>query len=1204
MPTENENAATLAVDDEILGQVLDQTSADFAQERETQDQGIMGAAVDFAKSIGVGAAKSIFETGDFIMGEPAEEDKTGIRRGIEAEGERLAQDSVVNAATIPVAQFVTGLIGAGKFVKGAQAVGLGFKAATRGGKAVAESVKGAAVGSIAFDPHEERLSNAIQSVPALQNPVTDYLAADPKDTAAEGRFKAALESIGMDAVLVPAFKASVKAYKSLRGGNTKAADRALAEAENAVANVAPVPEPAAPRAMPETIGKVLDESAAAADANTAAVAQGFVPPPPQPMLRPLATKHVSKVLEQAHNDSHALTFYGSREAAEAAGHQFSKADLPWQMWQGNITDDLNAFIANIAETREAEFIKRKGGAAQSDASVNAMVKQRVELWAEDPQLILGTLHQAGKDANKLRVHAETATALGLKAMDEAHRVTAKMRMGNLAEWGGDRAAALEDFSKRAAVASALLSYSRSIFTNAGRTLRSARADVPRLNADDLRKLDGMNPEALAKLFEQSEGDLGTLKSLLSQPGRLAKAVDGANFLLVNNLLWGWPTHVVNLAGTVFMMGARPMQRAIGAQVQRGLPTSWGGTSAAEASAATTQNLRQYRYMVSSLIPSTRMALKAFVDGESVITPFRTVWFRYSAAQRQEARTTGRIQFRPANSVENLAHNAAMAAQTAIGLPTRSLGFVDELSRQVSYRGMIMAEASIEADRKGLTGRAYKDFIKNALEQSFDGAGAATNARAVQEAKTINFQQDLLKRGWGGLPTGGHMLQEAVGSNPLLRQIVPFVRTPVNVLREGVKLTPGLNLLQKEYLDAISGRMGQDAQAQAIGQMSMGALFLTSAAALVDAGLFTGSGPRDPKTRQELTAAGWKPNSLVIQDDDGRTHYIQIGRLDPMGLVFGTVADIMDIAQHPEKRDTADNLAMGLFVALLGQLRERTYVQGIIQFLDALSDPNTMATRWAGRHVSNLVPFSSAFRNYGTGSLEYLHEARTFTDHAMATTPGLSSSVPLKYDAWGDPIRVRRGPWSTAENDVVDREIIRMGIVSGFAVGPANSSLSAGVDLRDITLEDGRNAYEVYQQLAGHLPKGSALKDVMAKVIKSKAYQESPDGAATTKGTRQWILTGEMAKYRAAAKQALLGMSPKVRAELMKAEDKARGQRAEAQAAERQREIAAQRSMMQGAELLSAFGIAPGGAAEAPAPPRQATPNLDNLMRSLQPRGGE
>ena len=1145
-----------------------EAAAPQSQPPTQESKGLVGGAVDLAKSVGVGIAQSLFETKDFIAGEPTEQDKSGIRRDIEAAGKELAAESTLNAVAIPVAQFVTGLVGAGKFVKGAQAVGLGFKAVTRGGKAAAESVKAAAAGAVVFDPHEERLSNVLKEDFGVRWAVTDYLAADPADSAAEGRFKTALESLGMDAVMLGTFAPAVKAYRAIRGGRADEAVAAATEAEHAF-NASRAPEP--PTAANDPIIALFDA----------------------PEAKPLTTKEAAEIYNGAIQDSDALARHGSRQAAIAAGHTFAKADLPWQMWSGNTTDELNAFVARVAETREAEFIKAKGGATQPDAAVNRMVAQRAELWGESPEVVLGQLQTAAGGATKMAAHAETATVLGLKAMDEADQVVRKIRMGNLEEWGGDRATALADFKHRAAVASALMSYSRSFFSNAGRTLRRARGDVPRLTAEELTQLDNLPADRLAKLFEQADGDVGALKSLLSRPTMLSKIADGANFLLVNNLLWGSTTHIVNLSSTVFMMAARPAQRAIGATAQQGL----GIIGATDGTAARTQALRQYRYMASSLVASARMAGKAFVEGESIITPYKTEWSRY--VSDAPTRTAGRIEFKPAQSVEDVAHNAMVGIKTAIGLPTRALGFVDELTRQMSYRGMVMAEASIEAERLGLAGAEYQAFIRNALENSLDESGAALNARASQEAKTVNFQQDLTKRGWGDYATAGSMVQGLVSGNALMRQVIPFVRTPINVLREGVRLTPGLNLLQREFNEAIRGKQGVEAQAQAIGQMSMGTLFLGAAATLVDAGMFTGSGPSDPVARRNLVATGWKPNSIVWQNSEGETHYFQLGRFDPIGLVFGTVADLLDIAQHPDKREVVDNGAVAVMVALTHQLRERTYVQNFIHFLDALSDPGQNLGRFAGRQFANLVPMSSAFRNYGGQSMDYMHEARTLVDHAIASTPGLSASVPLRYDAFGDPIRVRRGPWSTVEDNVVDRELIRMSIETDYNVSAPSSQLAPRVDLRDLTLEDGRNAYETYQQYAGR-PKGAPpLKQAVAKVIQSAAYQASPDGPASVRGTRQWILAGVLAKYREGALKRLVSESAVVREARVSAARKAAAERA-ANINPAPTRVAQQQSQEQTAALLASFGLsAAPTVAQSARPATSGGADIEELLRQFQ-----
>lgn len=74
----------------------------------------------------------------------------------------------------------------------------------------------------------------------------------------------------------------------------------------------------------------------------------------------------------------------------------------------------------------------------------------------------------------------------------------------------------------------------------------------------------------------------------------------------------------------------------------------------------------------------------------------------------------------------------------------------------------------------------------------------------------------------------------------------------------------------------------------------------------------------------------------------------------------------------------------------------------------------------------------------------------------------------------------------------------------------------GVDLRDVTTADGRNAYEALQELAGHPTRGPSLKETMARLMATKAYQSAPDGEPgdyATRGTKQAMLTGTATKFR-------------------------------------------------------------------------------------------
>lgn len=62
---------------------------------------------------------------------------------------------------------------------------------------VGAGIGGAIVDFSVWDPHEDRLSNMIQSVPGLANPVTEFLAADEMDSELLGRVKQTIEGFGM-----------------------------------------------------------------------------------------------------------------------------------------------------------------------------------------------------------------------------------------------------------------------------------------------------------------------------------------------------------------------------------------------------------------------------------------------------------------------------------------------------------------------------------------------------------------------------------------------------------------------------------------------------------------------------------------------------------------------------------------------------------------------------------------------------------------------------------------------------------------------------------------------------------------------------------------------------------------------------------------------------------------------------------------------
>lgn len=139
-------------------------------------------------------------------------------------------DTTVNGVISSVAQFVVPFSVAGKAMRAAKFGSNVAASFPRAMKAVRPMIQGAIADFSAFDAHEKRLSNLIQSVPVLRNPVTEYLSAEDTDGQLEGRFKNAVEGLGLGA-LTDAFVKGVKAVRAARIAKAKAKAEGLKDVE-------------------------------------------------------------------------------------------------------------------------------------------------------------------------------------------------------------------------------------------------------------------------------------------------------------------------------------------------------------------------------------------------------------------------------------------------------------------------------------------------------------------------------------------------------------------------------------------------------------------------------------------------------------------------------------------------------------------------------------------------------------------------------------------------------------------------------------------------------------------------------------------------------------------------------------------------------------------------------------------------------------
>ncbi len=1145
-----------------------------------QQEGPDGAGVieRTARAASIGASKALFETKDFLVGEPKETDKADIRQSFEAQGRALANESIGYGLTEGVSQLTVGLIGAGKLLAP-------LKAYTEGSailKTGYEIAKGAIAGYTVLDPHEDRLSNLVEEFPDLQNPVTNYLAADPDDTAAEGRFKNALESIGADLTLVGA----VRVIKYLRNSDKAAAAKEIAKLEKsrlANANEYGLPdapsvggevrasevnfnpeeeirpgiwkETPKPGEAPREVGAIGGPSPAKTEGVPTGPAEdtmeqlGTKPPinpkTGQPLLptekvplkavptQEIPGDDIAKILRDTQADAKAVETYGSKALAQEAGHDFGKRiPLPWQKL--HITGNVESLIQRSAKVLEDRFNVAKGGKVLTDEHMRSLANELGLQFNEDPALILGQLAEAGDKAKLLAPQMEAALRLGNRMFNDADDLANRIANGNLHEFGGNVQLATQEFMARLGVSFDTMASANSMLANSGRTLRFARSQF-RFRPADIARLKGMDPEQVIMVMRKAGGDPKKVAMLLNENWR-KRVLDEATWHLTNGLLWMWPTHMVNLTTNAFMLAARPIEKTFGSAALRLITKDPG--KRAELSSLTRQGLREYHYTIASLADGWSNAVEAFRRGDSILNPQNTEFFDGSVTGPQ----TQPLQWKPWNSVWDVAHNAWQSAnyRTLVGLPTRTLGGADEFFKTLRYRAVVQSKAATDAAGLGLTGRDLKDYVQKAMDKALDPAtGRALDANAVREAQMTTFQQDLNYETLPGFALG-RAVQSARRTAPILALVLPFVKTPINVIRYGMKLTPGLNVLQTEFRNALFGKTGMEAQAQAIGQMAMGSMFMGLAAHLAANDSLTGSGPDNYVLKQELLSTGWKPYSVTWMGADGKRRYFQLGRFDPAATVMGLVADIVTLQKKNPDQDRSD-LIMAVAVAVAKNLGEKTFLLNLNNSLKAALDPETELPKFLGRTAGSMLPMSSLMR--GANPDPYLREARTFVDNAIRGVPGLSETLPLTMDVWGDPIERHVGLMDSQDADIVEAEHNRIMLQTDHGIGKPGTDLQ-GVDLREITLtqgkQAGKNAYQRLQELSGHIPGQKNLKEVLAGLIKSEPYQDLPDGDSDVKGTRLNKLGEIVQRYREAAKKVFLQENVELQPIIGKRQMEARG----------------------------------------------------------------
>lgn len=276
-------------------------------------------------------------------------------------------------------------------------------------------------------------------------------------------------------------------------------------------------------------------------------------------------------------------------------------------------------------------------------------------------------------------------------------------------------------------------------------------------------------------------------------------------------------------------------------------------------------------------------------------------------------------------------------------------------------------------------------------------------RATKELfrnKIINESDGILSNGVAELASKLQSLQYS--KNPLIRTIakftMPFVRTPVNILKSGIEHNPILGI--PNLINAAD-------KTEAVSKILLGSTIMGVGLNKALAGDITFSYPTDATQKENMQAMGIPEYSIRIGNN-----WYSYQKLHP--AVAFNLATLGAFSQAIQEGKYSDSKASDAAKALLGGslkfLANQSYLKSWGQFMDGMNGDEFSFQQFASNYPQQIIPFralsSWANRMILTDQKTVSKDAGFFDKQLqliMMQIPGLSETLPNKLDSNGNPM---------------------------------------------------------------------------------------------------------------------------------------------------------------------------------------------------------
>lgn len=536
----------------------------------------------------------------------------------------------------------------------------------------------------------------------------------------------------------------------------------------------------------------------------------------------------------------------------------------------------------------------------------------------------------------------------------------------------------------------------------------------------------MTEDILKKFAQIDSTNIPAINKFIRNVSK-AKTTDMIFEAWVNSLLSGPQTHIVNTVSNLTTFLFKPIESIVSAGIEGGKQIITGKPRERFFGEAKHEIIGS----LEGIKEGARVALKAYTTEipSDLISKIETT--KYQAIPSKTFKVKGKEY---------------EVGGKQIRIPSRLLLAADEFSKAIVYRAELNSQAYRIASMERLRGKERLNRKVELINNPTD----TMMQKAHEEAQYRTFTQPLGKM--------GNQLMSLRNHVPGLRYIIPFLRTPTNIAKFGLERTP-LNFARLAYKRGIGSIKGVELSDE-LAKPIIGSLISSAVVVLIAEGKITGGGSKDKTERETLYRTGWQPYSLKIGD-----RYYGYNRIEPLGSILGMTADFTELTTDKDREEIAGKIAL----AFSKNLTSKTFMKGISDTLDAISDPDRYGEQWINKFMGSVVPSLSA--NITRAVDEKLRIVETPLDTIKSRIPVVSESLLPKRDLFGREI-LKTGNIATRllspigvsmeSTDKVDKEMVRLMGIGDFKINMPNKKIM-GIELSN-------EEYDKYVKIAGERAK--------------------------------------------------------------------------------------------------------------------------------------